>query len=55
MSIGNPLTDPLSNKEEQYQSAQMDLIRAIAEEEEKLRKQKELRDTEARGKEKDEE
>lgn len=51
MSMSNPLTDPPSRQDELYMAAQMDLIKAIAEEEEKLRKQNEKRNVEARGEE----
>ncbi len=54
MSITNPLTDPRTREEEFLQHSQQQLIKAIAEEQEKIKRKDAVRNVEAKGKEEDE-
>ncbi|MGL6196584.1 MAG: hypothetical protein ACRC2T_17360 [Thermoguttaceae bacterium] len=49
MSINNPLTDPRIREEELLAITQQQFLKALTEEEEKLRKKNEQKNVEARG------
>ena len=54
MSISNPLTDPRTREEEFMQQAQMQLLKAIAEEQEKIKRKDAVRNVEGLGEDNDE-
>jgi len=54
MSIVNPLTDPRTREEELLQLAQQQLLKAIAEEQEKIKRKDAIRNVEAKGEDNDE-
>ena len=54
MSVVNPLTDPRTQEEEFLEHSQMQLLKAIADEQEKIKRKDEIRNVEAKGKENDE-
>ena len=54
MSISNPLTDVRTREEEFLQQAQMQLLKAIAEEQEKIKRKDAVRNVESRGEDDDE-
>ena len=49
MSIVNPLTDPRTREEEFLQLTQQQLLKAIAEEQEKIKRKDAVRNVEAKG------
>ena len=55
MSIANPLTDARTREEELLQIAQQQLIKAIAEEQEKIKRKDAVRNVEAKGEDSDDE